>query len=190
MSGPHQTLDPAERDSLWVQCIHRVAAGEQDALGELYDRSSSLVYSMAMRIMGDSADAEEIVLDVFTHVWQNAAAYDRARGTALAWLIMLTRSRALDRVRSRASRREREASMDKVEVAVEADAPQDYEAAQVRRVLAMLPAEQRAVIELAFYSGLSQTELAERLGLPLGTVKTRVRLGMSKLRDLLKGWRS
>ncbi len=175
----------------WSGHLEAIRAGEQDALARLYDESSRLVFSLALRILGNSADAEEVTLDVYTQVWREARNFDAERGNAVTWLTMLARSRAIDRLRSRLARTGREEPMPEY-AEFEDAAPRPDEAGEadqqrrrVAKALAMLPPEQRQVIELAYYSGLSQTELAARLGQPLGTVKTRVRLGMMKLRELL-----
>jgi RNA polymerase sigma-70 factor (ECF subfamily) len=152
----------------------------------LYDSASSAVYSFAVRTLGESADAEEVTLDVFRHVWQCAANWDPGRGSVIAWLLMLTRSRCLDRLRTRESRRRAEEPVRQQPVTGEIDPVQMDRAQRVRNALAELPPEQRELIELAWFDGMSQSELAERTGAPLGTVKTRIRLGMMRLKNLLQ----
>ena len=149
------------------------------------------MYGLALRILGDVADAEEITLDVFTQVWKSASKFDPGRGSALAWLVMLTRSRSIDRLRSRADRDVRELPI------ADSRQPRDIsnlpdensfirqQRMMVETALGGLTPEQRELIELAFFSGLTHSELALRTGLPLGTVKTRIRLGIIKLRELL-----
>jgi RNA polymerase sigma-70 factor, ECF subfamily len=181
------------QEAIWRACLHRIADGEQAALGQLYDESASLVYSMVLRVVANTADAEEVTMDVYSQVWKNAAGYDLARGSVTAWLITLARSRAIDRVRSRTSRAAKETAMPETyDAPAQAPSPeQETETHQRRRrvlaALATLPADQRQVVELAFYSGLTHSELAERLGQPLGTVKTRIRMGMTRLREQLAG---
>lgn len=171
--------------------IRRIAGGDADAVGALYDQTSSLVYGLAMRIIGDVADAEEITLDVYTQVWRTASSFDPGRGSALAWLVMLTRSRAIDRLRSRADRDGRETFIaDGWQPRDRSDLPDQASFMRQQRVmvetaLAGLSPEQRELIKLAFFRGLTHAELAVRTGLPLGTVKTRIRLGIIKLRELL-----
>jgi RNA polymerase sigma-70 factor (ECF subfamily) len=183
----------AARDAHWRVYLARIADGEQPALGMLYDESSSLVYSMVLRVLGNVADAEEVTMDVYTQVWKAAAVYDTERGSVTAWLVTLARSRAIDRVRSRSSRARKEASLPETYDAPSLGNSPEQETEETQRrtrvmtALATLPAEQRQVVELAFYSGLTHSELAEHLGQPLGTVKTRIRAGMSRLRDLLAG---
>jgi RNA polymerase sigma-70 factor (ECF subfamily) len=171
--------------------IRRIASGDSEAVAALYDQTSSLVYGLALRILGDVSDAEEITLDVYTQVWRSAAKFDSERGSALAWLVMLTRSRSIDRLRSRSDRDVREMPIaDNRPPRDVADLPDEASFIRQQRVmveaaLAGLAPEQRELIELAFFSGLTHSELAMRTGLPLGTVKTRIRLGIIKLRELL-----
>jgi RNA polymerase sigma-70 factor, ECF subfamily len=143
--------------------------------------------------MGNEADAEEVTMDVYTQVWKAASGYDTSRGSVTAWLITLARSRAIDRVRSRTSRARKESPLpetyDAPSTAISPE--QETEELQRRRfvlgALATLPADQRQVVELAFYSGLTHSELAEHLGQPLGTIKTRIRAGMTRLREQFAG---
>ncbi|MBI4540181.1 MAG: sigma-70 family RNA polymerase sigma factor [Gemmatimonadetes bacterium] len=177
--------------------VNRMAAGEDRALGELYDRHGATAYSVACGILRDPADAEEIVADAFVQLWNTAAGFDPARGSALAWLITITRSRALDRLRSRRRHErllERAATEDARGFAVALATPghepeRGTEREETRRLversLAELPEAQRRVLELAYFTGLSQSEIARALGEPLGTVKTRMRAGMEKLRQAL-----
>jgi RNA polymerase sigma-70 factor (ECF subfamily) len=172
----------------------RAAAADERAMTELYDRYGTLVYTVAYRIVGQRADAEEVVVDAFTQAWREAARFEAERGSVAAWLTMIARSRALDLVRGR-GRRERlaaDAAAGTGGGSGEPDAPAGDRAEDderrwvVRLALEGLSAPQRQAIELAFFEGLSQSEIAERLNEPLGTVKTRVRLGMQKLRESLR----
>jgi RNA polymerase sigma-70 factor (ECF subfamily) len=182
----------AMRESAWKEYVGRAAVGDQSGLAALYDESSSLVYSVALRMLGHREDAEEVTLDVYTQVWRTAANYDPSRGTVAAWLVTQARSRAIDRMRARGGRMEREQPMVKFfDLEVDAPSPeQESEAGQRRRrllaALATLAQEQREVIQLAFFSDLTHGELASQLGQPLGTVKSRIRLGMIKLREQLE----
>lgn len=192
MSGkPGPALTP-QRDVTWRNYIERSAGGDQSALAQLYDESSPLVYSLALRMLGDAADAEEVTMDVYTQVWRTAARYDDARGSPMAWLVTLTRSRAIDRARSRAGRTEREEPiLDFSLVREERESPEaaaetGQRRKRVQAALSKLSPEQREAIQLAFFSGLTHSELARRLGQPLGTVKTRIRSGMMKLREQLE----
>ena len=191
--GSKPGLSPrAMRESAWKEYVGRAAAGDQSGLAALYDESNSLVYSVALRMLGHREDAEEVTLDVYTQVWRTAANYDPSRGTVAAWLVTQARSRAIDRMRARGGRMEREQPMVKFfDLEVDAPSPeQESEAGQRRRrllaALATLAPEQREVIQLAFFSDLTHGELASQLGQPLGTVKSRIRLGMIKLREQLE----
>ena len=183
----------AVREAHWRVYLARISDGEQPALGALYDESSSLIYSMVLRVLGNVADAEEVTMDVYTQVWKAASGYDTSRGSVTAWMVTLARSRAIDRVRSRASRARKETALPEtydapsVGNSPEQQTEETQRRHQVMTALATLPADQRQAVELAFYSGLTHSELAERLGQPLGTVKTRIRAGMSRLRELLAG---
>lgn len=169
--------------------IRRMAAGDREAFGSFYDRYASLVYPLIVRIVRDRSDAADVLQDVFWEAWQSAASYDPGRGTPEAWMITRARARAIDRVR--AVRRRGETFVAPVDEAVAAapdavggDAAERAEdRGIVQGALRQLSLAQREVIELAYYAGLTQTEIAERLKQPLGTVKTRIRLGLERLRE-------
>lgn len=167
----------------------QLAQGDETALAVLYDRYGRLVYTLAWRIVWDTAAAEEVTLDVFTQVWQKASAYQAARAPVRAWLIRLTRHRAIDRLRYERIRPTLEPLTEPVKGStpptIEAALEQQARQGQVRTALSQLPPEQQAVLQLAYYQGLSQAQIAAHLKLPLGTVKTRVRLALQKLRGLL-----
>jgi RNA polymerase sigma-70 factor (ECF subfamily) len=173
--------------------LDRVAAGDPSGLAALYDRYSRLLYSLALRILRDAADAEDVVQEVFLQAWRQASRYDPSRGAVAAWLLTQARSRAIDRLRAR---RARPAPDDDAVPAREIADPgpavdwQVMSSEQIKRVRAAiddLPVLQRVAIELAYYEGCTQTEIAERLEQPLGTVKTRIRLALAKLREALAG---
>lgn len=180
-----------QSDQQWSGYIAAAARGEQHGLARLYDESSRLVYSIVYRILGNTADAEEVTLDVYTQVWRSASDYTPDRGAPSTWLVMLARSRALDRLRSRETRSQRETVLEEATSArSKEEAPEQLAALSqqrtiVRTAMAALAPEQREAIELSYFSGLSHSELAEKIGAPLGTVKTRIRLGMIKLRESL-----
>jgi RNA polymerase sigma-70 factor (ECF subfamily) len=178
------------------ETIRRVAAGDTSALAELYDRHARVIYSLVMRIVGVDADAEDVVQDVFTQAWRQAwrqaARYEEGRGAVGAWLLTIARSRAIDRLRSRRGRPDEGPADEHVLLSFAAPDPsQDsvllaHERGEtVRAALESLPLLQRVAIELAYYEGLTQAEIATRLEQPLGTVKTRIRLGLLKLREAL-----
>jgi len=173
--------------------VARMAAGDQAALAEFYDRHGRAVYSLAFRILRDQRDAEEVVQDVFAQAWRESARYNTRRGSVMAWLMTLTRSRAVDRLRGRRSRPESAPAADPRAEITDASALADEQLAWsvradlVRAALDALPVLQRVAIELAFYEGLTHAEIAARLEEPLGTVKTRIRQGLLKLRERLAG---
>jgi RNA polymerase sigma-70 factor (ECF subfamily) len=180
----------AAQDAAWLEYIRRAARGDESALGALYDESRTLVYSIALRILSDQADAEEVTLDVYTQLWRSAAEYDPGRGSPSAWLVLMTRSRAIDRVRSKAARGRVEElvtePMERLPAArTEPQTWLDEERAAVRAAIGALAPEHRLLIEMAFFDGFTHSELAARLDLPLGTVKTRIRAAMSRLKEEL-----
>jgi RNA polymerase sigma-70 factor (ECF subfamily) len=185
------TIDPS--------LLARVAKGDHQAFSQLYDHSSSLLFTLAVRILGNHEEAAELLQDVYLEVWRKVSRYDVGRGTPAAWLVTLTKSRAIDRLRARAARGQQATNSleagTAVQVADEGPSPFETKADQELRTavgaaVAGLPQAQQQAIELAYYEGLSHTEIAARLNQPLGTVKTRIKLGMSKLRDGLQQWRT
>ena len=171
--------------------IEGIAQGDQHALAALYDATSAYVYGLAVRIVHDPAAAEDVTIEVYTQIHQQVSHYDPGRGTPSAWILTLTRSRALDHWRRESIRQHREESLKRA-VATPSAAPTPEESSTerdrqrvVQHALALLSPEQRQAIEIAYYEGLSHSEIATRLGQPLGTVKTRIRTGMLALRDLL-----
>ena len=189
-SPPHSST--ADRD-----LVVRAAGGDERAMAGLYDRYGQVLYAVAYRIVGERADAEEAVLEAFAQAWRDAPRFEAARGSVAGWLTMIARSRALDLIRARA-RRERitaSAAADRPEAPPAMGRPGSDPATvydhterrrQVEIALDSLSPPQRQAIELAYFEGLTQTEIAQRLQEPLGTIKTRVRLGMEKLRDSLR----
>jgi RNA polymerase sigma-70 factor (ECF subfamily) len=179
------------RDKRWRRYLDHAACGEPQALADLYDESSGLIFSIARRILRNPADAEEITLDVYTYVWRSAAQFDRSRGSVATWLVMLTRSRAIDRLRSLSSRTDqsgtnRSRSLLATSVASSSDDSHSSRVSIVRALQQLEPAD-RQLLNLAFYSGLSHSELATKLETPLGTVKSRVRAALGRLRKLMDG---
>lgn len=174
------------------ELLAMVARGDEGALGAVYDRFGGLVYTVALRVTGDRQTAEEVTQDVFQGVWQTAGSYQAGRGACAAWLVGIARHRAIDAIRSKRERaRTREQTYDQGSFAETAGAPDpeltDLDLREaVRAALDSLPPAQRQAVELAFYGGLTRVEIAERLGEPIGTIKTRLRLGLLKLRDLLR----
>ncbi len=181
-----------ERDSKWREYVRRAAERDEGGLAQLYDESSAIVYGLALRILGSPADAEEVAMDVYTQVWRSAGAYAESRGPVLAWLATMARTRAIDRLRLRGPRgRAEQLSMNhngrsQDERHFENQTIERLDAHRVNDAIAAVPKEQREAVTLAYFSGMSHSEVAEHLGVPVGTVKTRIRLGMSKLRELLR----
>jgi RNA polymerase sigma-70 factor (ECF subfamily) len=169
-----------------------MARGDHDALAEIYDRHARLVFSLALRIVRDQGAAEDIVQEVFSQAWRQAARYEPRRGNVIAWLLNLTRSRAIDRLRGRRSRPEAAGNSLALEMPdlgqpIDEKLALSGRAAEIRAAVEELSVLQRVAIELSFYEGLTHVEIAERLELPLGTVKTRIRQGLLKLKDRLAG---
>ncbi len=175
-----------------TELIRRMAEGDRGAFAVFYDRHARQVYPLIVRIVRDRSDAADVLQEVFWEAWQSAASYDPGRGTPEAWIFMRARTRAIDRVR--AIRRRSEtfvAPVDEGMAAAAADPGGDAAERVEDRDLVLgaldrLPDAQREVLVLAYYGGLTQTEIAERLKQPLGTVKTRIRLGLERLREVLK----
>ena len=185
---PGQQADSASlRDE---DLLALIAHGDEHALGALYDRYGRLVYAIAVRVTSDRLTAEEVTQDVFQIVWQQPAGFRATSGTLPAWISGITRNRAIDRIRSQRSRaRQRDIPIDVTAPTVCAD-PMDVAdtaamCCDVRAALRGLPIEQRQVIELAYYGRLTTGEIASSIGTPIGTVKTRLRLGLVKLRTAL-----
>lgn len=173
-----------------VQLIQRAAAQDREAFSQLYDRFSSLVFSLAMRMLRAQCDAEDLLQEVFMQVWRQAGSYNQERGSPEAWIINIARSRAIDKLRAIRRR-------DRIFVLTDdpagAESPDNVESTAgdsesklaMNSALANLPEAQRKVLELAYFDGLSQTEIADRLKEPLGTVKTRMRAGIQRLRSII-----
>lgn len=169
--------------------VRAVGAGDQEALRTLNQRYGHAIAALAERILSDKTDAEETAADVLWQVWRQAVTFDRTRGSVGAWLMMLARSRAIDRLRARNARSAADA--DPSERTLTSDPTLELHTAEKRRMvavaLAKLQESERTVLELAYFSDLSQTAIAEKTGLPLGTVKSRIRSALIKLRESLKG---
>lgn len=193
----HQVGETADVEGVDEELIERLARGELAALDALYTRYSCPVFSLALRVLGNSSDAEEVTQDVFERVWRHAPTFSSERGRFGTWLLSMTHHVAIDTVRKRqrrpqtvggeaaehAARTLADARADVAEATV-----QSLQAEQLRRALRSLPTSQQQAIELAYFGGLSHLEIAAKLGDPLGTVKARIRRGMDRLRSTLEGF--
>jgi RNA polymerase sigma-70 factor, ECF subfamily len=174
-----ETAHTAENDALLVRAI---ANGDRGALAALYDQYGSLLFALALRILRDRREAEDLLHDVFLEVWRSAASYDPKRGKVRTWLLIRMRSRALDSLKSARVSRRVDGDERTLETVAVDDPSLEPDRARLRQVVAELPAEQRAVLELAYFEGLSGSEIAARLAVPIGTVKSRTAAALTKLR--------
>ena len=173
-----------------VQLVARCADGDEGALAELYDRFGRAAYALALRIVRDATAAEDVVQEAFLDLWRSAARFDAARSRPASYLLTFVHRRAVDLIRRERARPQRAGDVEDIASRastddVPASLVANEQGASVRRALADLPAPQRQVLELAYFSGLSQSEIAEHLGEPLGTVKSRTHVALSRLRELL-----
>jgi RNA polymerase sigma-70 factor, ECF subfamily len=189
-----QAPPPDDRQVVDAQLMQRIAGGDKQAFSELYDRFAGPLYGTALRILRDPAEAQDVVHDMFLTLWEKAATFDLSRGSAFSWAVTLVRNRAIDRVRRRRRRAELLAESapgdlgyaeDGVSTAGGDSTVAAEDARAVRAAVAQLPLEQQRALELAFFGGLTQEQIAEKLSQPLGTVKARIRRGLLKLRDVL-----
>ena len=168
-----------------VALIARIRSGEHDAMAELYDRYSPLVYAVALRVLTDTAAAEDVLQEVFLQLWQHPASFDARRGALGPWLAVIARHRAIDVLR----KRQPQADLEDVVIAIDADLEQTTERTRavekVRASLHAMPDNQRQALEMAFFEGMTHSEIAARTGQPLGTVKTRIRAALVALRRAL-----
>jgi RNA polymerase sigma-70 factor (ECF subfamily) len=171
--------------------LEAVAAGEEQALAELYDAYAAAIHGVVLRLLGDAERAEEVLQDTFLRVWRSAADYDEGKGRPFTWMVNIARNRAIDVLRSADARKA--SAIRPLDVSVYRlgmdDATATLEAADVRGVLAHLRPEHRELIDMAYFQGYSQQEIAEATGIPLGTVKSRTRAALSELRGMLNDHR-
>lgn len=188
---PAPPIDHDQAEDLHL--LGRAAAGDRDAFARLFDRHGSVALGLLTRMLGERASAEEVLQETFLQVWQQARRYEPRLARPRAWILMIARSRALDRLRSQSARERREEVVARWETASSGpvgirNLEQEERRRAVAAALDALPAEQRQAIELAFFGGLTHTQIAERLAAPLGTVKSRILLGMNKLRQSLASY--
>jgi RNA polymerase sigma-70 factor, ECF subfamily len=191
MSGYSPATTAADAAGRDTQLLNRLASGDVEAVSELYDLYAARVFGLALRIVGNRTDAEDVVQEVFSQAWRTAGQYQPQRGSVAAWLMVIARTRAIDRLRSRRASDEPLPETDHHEFSSSAPAPGDEliareQADQVRSAVMLLPDEQRRALELAYFEGLSQSEIAAKLQTPLGTVKTRIRTALTSLRRSLR----
>ena len=185
--------DPAQQLEAEIALLRRVAQGDRRGFEELYDRFSGVLFSTAYRVLNNQEAAEDVLQDVFIQIWEKAPLYDPTRGKPMTWAVTLTRNKAIDRLRSTVRRNRLQDDVQRESETFEQfddrssfDAVASGETSKlVREAIQKLTKDQREAIELAFFSSLTQTEIAERLGEPLGTIKARIRRGMMKLKDVI-----
>jgi RNA polymerase sigma-70 factor (ECF subfamily) len=171
-----QTISPD------LAAVTAVKSGDQRAMAELYDRYSSVVYAVALRVLGDTMAAEDVLQEVFLQLWRNPGAFDAARGSLGAWLAVISRNRAIDALRKRKPETDIEDVIVSVEPDLASEADRSRAAEKVRGALGAMPPAQRSALEMAYFQGLSHSEIASKTGEPLGTIKTRIRAGLMTLR--------
>ena len=179
---PGADLQEASRDARLILAIR---SGSEQAMGELYDLYSSLVYSVALRVLRDAGAAEDILQEVFMQLWRTPSAFDPSRGSLPAWLSVIARNRAIDSLRRRRPEEDWSDVIVSVEPDLTGDAERNRSIEKVRDTLNGMPAAQRSALEMAFFDGLTHREIASKIGDPLGTVKTRIRTGLLALRRAL-----
>ena len=179
------------RQGVWKLMVEQMAQGNHSALSQLYDQTSGILYSLALRIVRNTEDAEETLHDAYLRAWRYASAYSDQRGSVLSWLVLMTRTSAIDRLRAT----KRHNSAHSLDEYYDAESPlaspenevvSNQKAHRIRIAMRELSPEQKEAIELAFFGGLSHSELAEHLGVPLGTIKTRIRSGLQRMRGSLE----
>jgi len=179
-------LASAEKTISDKELVSRVRAGDQNAMGTLYDRYSPLVYAVALRVLADTGAAEDVLQEVFMQLWRNPARFDASRGSLGAWLAVIARNRAIDALRKHRYESDIEDIVVSVEPDLASEADRSRAAKNVRNLLNGMHPAQRQALEMSFFEGLTHTEIATKTGEPLGTIKTRIRAGLLALRKALK----
>ena len=184
-------LQNSEHDA---ELLRQIAAGDRVAFAEFYDRHSTLLFSVAAKILNNTSEAEDVLQETFMQIWDKAGSFDASLGKAASWAVILVRNKSIDRIRA-SQRRARLAEAAGAEFSIVAEVRDSAneqlhghdQATLIRSAIGGLPADQRQAVELAFFSGLTQQEISEKLSAPLGTVKARIRRGLLKMRDQLEG---
>jgi RNA polymerase sigma-70 factor (ECF subfamily) len=168
-----------------VKLITAIRSGDESAMAVLYDRYSSLVYSVALRVLGDTGTAEDVLQEIFMQLWRNPGLFDSSRGNLAPWLAVITRNRAIDSLRKRRPETDIEDVIVSVEPDMAGEAERRHAMEKVRGALGTMPLPQRSALEMAYFEGLTHTEIAAKTGEPLGTIKTRIRAGLLALRKAI-----
>jgi RNA polymerase sigma-70 factor (ECF subfamily) len=173
---------PAPNNLEEAALIQRIRSGDEDAMGDMYDRYSGIVYGVALRVLGNTTAAEDVLQEVFLQLWRNPQAFDANRGRLGPWLAVIARNRAIDHLRKRQPEEDIEDLPISTGVNLEDEAAQRQAVTKIRGVLSQLPQDQRRALEMAFFEGMTHTEIAAKTGEPLGTIKTRIRAGLLAVR--------
>jgi RNA polymerase sigma-70 factor (ECF subfamily) len=192
--NPNPPVNEQEGHDRDTELLRQIASGDRGAFAEFYDRHATLMFSVASKILSDTAEAQDVLQEVFVQIWEKAARFDPKLGKASSWAAILVRNRAIDRIRAsqRRTRLAEAAGADQAITAGVSDTANEVihgheKARLIQSAITELPAEQRRAIELAYFSGLTQDEISKKLNEPLGTIKARIRRGLLKLRDQLEG---
>jgi RNA polymerase sigma-70 factor (ECF subfamily) len=182
LSSPERQSPEEQNVAPDLAMVTALKAGDQSAVAQLYDRYSSVVYAVALRVLSDTGAAEDVLQEVFLQLWRNPAAFDAARGTLGSWLAVIARNRAIDFLRKRKPETDLEDVIVSVSPDLAREADRSRAAEKIRGVIGAMPPPQRSALEMAYFEGLSHSEIAGKTGEPLGTIKTRIRTGLMTLR--------
>ncbi|MCU1287394.1 MAG: sigma-24, subfamily [Acidobacteriales bacterium] len=176
---------PVQPDSADSTLVARIRAGDETAMAQVYDRYSQIVYSVALRVLADTGSAEDVMQEIFMQLWRNPQSFDGNRGSLGAWLAVVARHRAIDHLRKRKPETDIDDVIVSVECNLESETERNIFLRKVRSLLGSMPPNQRKAMEMAFFEGLTHSEVAARMGEPLGTIKTRIRTGLIAMRKAL-----
>ena len=184
-SGDSRSSDGRMSDADDMGLLGRIESGDQAAMSALFDRYGTLVYSVALRVLKEASEAEDVMQEIFVQVWKNPGAYVSGKGSLAGWLAVVSRNRSIDAIRKRRPAEPLELFALPAATNLARNAERDFLLGKIRGVMGSLPEEQRKPLELAFFEGLSHSEIAEKTGDPLGTVKTRIRIALATIRKAL-----